>query len=150
MAVCWKKKNFNLLTPSPGLGRGLRACCCIWWFPLIWYVLWTCSEKGEFLIFWPQQRAREGSAGKIFAAMLLHLMIPFNLICNMTMFWPSCILTFWPHPLSPTRGWATGLGSRITFDMFHIYCTSVCIRNFSNIDDVLSYCEFKYFTFDPT
>ena len=29
---------------------------------------------------------RGGSASKIFATMLLYFMIPFNLVCNMTMF----------------------------------------------------------------
>ena len=36
------------------------------------------------------------------------------------------ILTFWSHHLSPPRGSGTCLRSKITFDMFHIYCTSVC------------------------
>ena len=36
------------------------------------------------------------------------------------------ILTFWSHHLSPPRGSGTGLRSKIMFDMFHIYCTSVC------------------------
>ena len=45
------------------------------------------------------------------------------------------IIKFWPlpHPLSPPRGSDPGLRSKITFDMFHIYCTSVCMRNFSKI-----------------
>ena len=43
-----KKLNFDLLTPSPGWGRG-----------------WV-------------------SVGKMFATMLLHFVIPFDLICNMT------------------------------------------------------------------
>ena len=34
------------------------------------------------------------SAGKIFATMLLHLVIPFNLIYNMTMFRKSKVLTY--------------------------------------------------------
>ena len=45
-------------------------------------------------------------------------------ICNMTMFWRSWILSFWPQPLSPLRGSDRGLWSKITFDMFHIYYTS--------------------------
>ena len=50
----------------------------------------------------------------------------------MTVFWKSWILTFWPHPLSPPRGWDTGLRLKIIFDMFlRIYCTSVCMWNFS-------------------
>ena len=39
-----------------------------------------------------------GSADKIFATMLLHFVIPFNLICNMTMFWKRWILTYCPIP----------------------------------------------------
>ena len=38
-----------------------------------------------------------GSVGKIFATILLQFMIPFNLICNITMFWKKWILTYWPH-----------------------------------------------------
>ena len=70
----------------------------------------------------------------------------------MTMFWKSRILTFWSHPLSPCRGSGTGLGSKITFDMFHIYYTSVC--NCYNIDaftipfDVQHYHVLKKFHFD--
>ena len=45
-------------------------------------------------------------------------------ICNMTMFWRSWILSFWPQPLSPLRGSDWGLWSKFTFDMFHIYYTS--------------------------
>ena len=66
-----------------------------------------------------------GSAGKIFATTLLHLWFP--LIWYAT--WPCSkkwILTFWSHHLSPPRGSGTGLRSKINFDMFHIYCTSVC------------------------
>ena len=66
------------------------------WFSLIWYATWPCSEKVDF---WPIDRVRGfgGSAGKIFATMLLHFVIPFNLISNTTMSWKSWILTYWPH-----------------------------------------------------
>ena len=60
---------------------------------------------------------------------MLHVaapVIPFNLICNMTMFWKILPLT--PPPLS-TQGSHTGLRSKVRFDMFLIYCTSVCICN---------------------
>ena len=57
--------------------------------------------------------------------------IPFNLICNMTIFWRSWILSFRPHHLSPPRGSDRCLWSKITFDMFHNYFTSVCMRQFS-------------------
>ena len=35
-----KKLNFDPLTPS--------LCCCISWFPLIWYATLPCSEKVKF------------------------------------------------------------------------------------------------------
>ena len=69
-----------------------------------------------------------GSAGIIFATML-HVAVPvitFNLICNMTMFWKSLILPLTPPPKS-SQGLDTGLRSKVRFDMFLIYCTSVCI-----------------------
>ena len=57
----------------------------------------------------------------------------------------SWILTSWP--LSPPKGWDTGLRSKITFDRFHLYCTSVCMLNFrKNFDNLLSYI----WPFDPT
>ena len=63
------------------------------WFPLIWYATWQCSEKVDF---WPIGRVRGMGPGKIVATMLLHFVIPFNLICNMTMLWKGWILTYWP------------------------------------------------------
>ena len=43
-----------------------------------------------------------------FATMLLHFVIPFNLIFNPTMFWKSWILTYWPHPKGRGGGGAAG------------------------------------------
>ena len=40
-----------------------------------------------------------GAAGKIFAAMLLHFVIPFNLICNMTKKFNFDLLTPSPGPV---------------------------------------------------
>ena len=49
------------------------------------------------LTFWP-----EGSGGGVcWQNICYHVdafVIPFNLICNMTIFWKSWILTCWPHP----------------------------------------------------
>ena len=73
-------------------------------------------------------RVRGGGRGfpaKLFSTMLLHLW--FHLIWYAT--WPcskNWILTDWSHHLSPPRGFGIGFRSKITFDMFHIYCTSVC------------------------
>ena len=69
-----------------------------------------------------------GVAGIIFATML-HVAAPvilFHLICNMTMFCFSLILPLTPPPKS-TQGSDTSLRSKVRFDMFLIYCTSVCI-----------------------
>ena len=83
-----------------------------------------------------------GSAGKIFPIMLLHVW--FLLIWYAT--WPySEEVEFWaldPNHLSPPRGSDRCLWSKITFDMFHNYFTSVCMRQFSkNVDNWLSYCK---------
>ena len=65
-------------------------------------------------------------------------MIPFNLICNMTVYWKRGILTYWPHPLGPSRGWDSGLRSKSTFYMFYIiYCTSVCIWKYWQLTQLL-------------
>ena len=45
--------------------------------------------------------------------------------------WRSWILSSWPHPLSPARGSDRCLWSEITFDMFHNYHISVCMRQLS-------------------
>ena len=141
-------------------------------FPLIWYATWSCSAKVKFdrltlgsggeggggcgqnicyhvtafmiafnficnmtmfwkswiLSFWPPGLGGRGSAGITFAT-ILHVaapVIPFNLICNITMFWKSLILPLTPPPKS-TQGSDTGLRSKVWFDMFLIYCTSVFI-----------------------
>ena len=64
-----KKLNFDLMTSSPGSrGRG-----------------------------WGGGWMRGRSTGKIFATKLLHSWFPLNLICNITLFWKSWVLTFSPH-----------------------------------------------------
>ena len=73
-------------------------------------------------------RVRGETVGIIFATML-HVAAPvirFYLICNNTMFCKSFILPLTPPPKS-TKGSDTGLRSKVRFDMFLIYCTSVCI-----------------------
>ena len=70
----------------------LLLFCCISWSHLIWYATWPCSEKVEFwpidpipMFFWGGGGG--GSAGKICWNHVAAIMIPFNLICNMTLFW---------------------------------------------------------------
>ena len=159
--------------------------------------MWPCSEKVEFWSIEPTTRVRWGNGevvcGQNICYHVAAFVIPFNLICNQTMFWKSWTwpfertprlggsgvsgkilatmwLYFWfhliwyatwlcseklnfdllTHPLS-SQGWDTGLRSKISFDMFHFYCTSVCM-GFSakkmSTDWVIA--KFIYMTFDPT
>ena len=109
---CSEKVEFWNLIPITGSGgeydwaiRGLRAkyllqCCCIERFPIIWYAAQSCS-KSWILTYWPHRQGQgRGSAGKIFAAVLLYIWF-FNLICNMTIFW---IIKFWPTDPIPRVG----------------------------------------------
>ena len=193
-------KNFTwAIDPTRSVCVCVCVCVCVWgggggggslrakyllpgWFPSIWYATWPCSEKVEIWPYDPNPRVRGAIVGVYWqnnCYRVAAFMIPFNLICNMTTFWKTWILTYWPQPhgqgggemgrglrakyllpcccisdslkfdmqhdrvlkklnfdlltppLSPPRGWDTGLRSVITFDMFHIYCTSVCMWNFS-------------------
>ena len=105
----WKSYILTYRPPSPGWGWGLHL-----WLSLIWYATWPWSEKVEF---WPTDSIPRvgGVQGGLWAAsnhvaafvILCNIcyqdaafMIVFNLICNMTMFWKSWILT---NPQG--RGW---------------------------------------------
>ena len=148
------------MTYDPTLGvEGVctdRKCGCMLLhssFPLIGYATWPCSEKKfNFNILTPPSRV--GGRGVYGPNICYHVaacVIPFNLICNMTTFWKSWILASAPHPnASPPRRPDPDLRTKVSFDMFHIYCSSVCMRQFSkNIDNWLSFAKFKYLTFDP-
>ena len=71
-------------------------------FPLIWYATCLRLKKLNFDLLTPFPRVYgEGQRAKcllLCCCILLHFVIPFNLICNMTIFWKMCILTFWPNP----------------------------------------------------
>ena len=152
-----------------------------------WYATWLVTFR---ICFWPlnpHKRVECVCKDRICACMLLAFMIPFNLLCNMTMFWKTWIMTFWPNPqgrgggrgslgakhllsccciwyatwpyfekswilasvpsLSPARGSDPGLQTKIPFGMFHIYCSSVCMKNFSKsmTTDLLRYLNFDLF-----
>ena len=69
------------------------------WFPLIWYATWPCFEKLKFdLLTQSLGLWARGVCGKNICYNVAAFMIPFNLICKMTIFWKSWILTYWPHP----------------------------------------------------
>ena len=97
-------------------------------FLLIWYAIWPCSEK---LKFGPPPRVSGGggggggSAGKIFATMLLHASFPLNLICNISIFWKSWILT----PIPRVRGGGGGGGGRVCGQNI-CYHVAACVISF--------------------
>ena len=111
MTMFWKKLNFDLWTLSRRGGGGedlltprargdVGVCGQIFatmllhsWFPLIWYATWPCSEIVEFWPFDPRVRGMGGGGG-----LQQNFVIPFNVICNMTMFWKNNILPTDPIP----------------------------------------------------
>ena len=48
-------------------------------------------------------------------------------------------LNFGLRPTSPPRDIDPGLQTKIPFDMFHIYCSSVCVQNFGKILTILGH-----------
>ena len=102
-------------------------------FSLIWYATWLLSKK-IFDLFTPSPGSRVWLQHNI-CYHVAACIIPFNLICNMPIFWKSSILAPVPPPKS-NQGADPGLQTKITFDMFHFYCTSACMQNFGeNIDN---------------
>ena len=62
------------------------------WYPLIWYVYMTMSEKGDFWPLDPNDRMEGGVCGQNICCHVSAYVIPFNLICNIAMVWKSWIL----------------------------------------------------------
>ena len=86
---CSEKLNFDILTPRVrGWGGGgvcVLPCCYISWSHLIRYATWPCSEKVEFWLgSWGKG---EGACGQNICYHIAAFLIPFNFICNMTIFW---------------------------------------------------------------
>ena len=135
------KKLILTFWPQPqgwvGVGGGRQAkyvCYHVSAFVILFNLVCnlTMFWKSWILTFDPRVRGWQW-AGLPWQNICYHVaafIFPFNVICNMVMFRKSWILTFWPHPLSPPRGSGTGLWSKIAFDLFLIYCNSVCMRNF--------------------
>ena len=128
-----------------------RRCACMVLsapFPLIWYAAWLLLEKMLDLLI-----PSLGSRVRQHASICYHVAacaIPFTFICNMALFCKKFNFGHLHCPLSLPRGRDPGFWTQILFDMFQIYCTSVCKRNFSiNIDNLLSYCKIKTFDLWP-
>ena len=136
-----KKLNFDLLTPSPGSrvsgGKIFATMLLHLWFSLILISNMTMYwKKLIFYLLIPSTgsgcRCVCGgggwSAGKIFATTLLHSRFSLILICNMTMFWKSWILIFWPHPQG--RGEGVGISGQIfTTLLLHLLFSFKLILN---------------------
>ena len=84
------------------------------WFPLIWYAKWPCSDKVEF---WPQPQDQGGGVQAEYWLPCCCIHDSFNLIWNMTIFWKSWILTFWPHSLG---SWERGTVGKL-FDIMLLH-----------------------------
>ena len=100
------------MTPTRGSGRWwwgsvvekyLLQCCFISWF--LWFDLQHghVLKKFNFDLLTPS-KGKRGIRWQIFATMLLHLVIPFSLICNMTMLWKSYFDLFTQSPGSGGGG----------------------------------------------
>ena len=102
-----KRLNFELMTPFQVTWRGgeelrskLFATMLLHsWFSFIWNATWPCSEKVEFWTADPIHITRVVGGGVVCGQNSCYHVAAFsNFIFNMTMFWKSWILIYWPHP----------------------------------------------------
>ena len=131
---CSEKVVFGLFDPlgwRRGGGGGGRGRDCVQ--NICYYVaafVFPFDLIYNMTIFWKSLTLGIISI-KIFVTMLLHTWFPLFWYST----WPCSekvkfdLLTP-PPTLSPPRGLGLGLWSKIMFDMFHIYCTSICMWNF--------------------
>ena len=108
---------------------------------LIWYATWLLSEK---YIVWPFDPTPwvEGVCGQNICYHVAAVVVIFNLICNMTIFWKSLILASAPPPKSTqgARNWAFKLKSHLIC-FISIAALPACKISAKNINNYLSYCE---------
>ena len=108
--VCWQHIGYH----AAAFGNSL----------LLLYATWPCSEKVKFWTNNLIPSVREASVGKKFATMLLHLVIHFNLIRKMTMFWK-----IWPIDPIPRYGVGAGgggaAGKVFTSMLLHLWCSLI-------------------------
>ena len=118
----WHK--FWHLNPSVGRGSLLAKyflpCCCICDSSLIWYATGPCSEQVEFWPLDPKGWVGGGVCRQNICYHFAALVIYLNLICNMFMFWKSCILTLRP-PVLAGGGGGGGLLAK-----YSLLCCCMC------------------------
>ena len=109
---------------------------------LIWYATWLLSEKDIVWPFDPTPWVEGVSVGKNICYHVAASVVSFNLICNMTIFWKSLILTSAPPPKSTqqARTQAFKLKSRLIC-FISIAALPVCKISAKHINNCLSYCE---------
>ena len=74
----------------------------------------------------------EGVCGKNICYHVRAFVIPYNLICDMTMFWKSWIMTFWPHPIWSGAG--LGLGGSVDLIYYHHVAAFVVPLNLKKLN----------------
>ena len=147
-------KELNFDTTPPGSEEGTASkifapTCCI--CDSILFDMQYVSEKKwiwpfatmliyNMTMFWKIWHliSPPGSGGVCVQTICYHFaawIIPLHLTCNMTIFWKSLIMSFWSNPY---------VRSEITFDMFHVYSTSVYMRNFCKCIDNWDIAKFKF------
>ena len=105
---------------------------------LIWYATWLLSEKD---IVWPHPLGRGCVCGKNICYVAASS-ISFNLICNMTIFWKSLILTSAPPPKSTQQPRTQAFKLKFLLICFiSIAALPVCKISAKNIHNCLSYCK---------
>ena len=119
------------------------------WFSLILYVTWPCSEKVNFDLLTPSTGSGVyGGGGGGGGGLRAKYLLPRCCNCDSHKFDRQYdrvlkklnfdLLT----PPSKSRGYRHTTCTKITFDMYRIFCTSVWMQNFrKNIDNLLSYSE---------
>ena len=109
---------------------------------LIWYATWLLTEKRYSLTFWPHPLGRGCVCGQNICYHVAASVVSLNLICNMTIFWKSLILTSAPRSKSTqqARTQAFKLKSRLIC-FISIAALPVCKLSAKNINNCLSYCE---------
>ena len=164
-AVFWHSKSYSdirnraeyrILTLKSYFYMWNRAEYIIFWHSKFYFVIRTAAEyriltfKILFwhsklgrsrittfkILFWNSKICRQNIPYYVAACV-----IPFNLICNMTIFWRSWILSFRPHHLSPPRGPA---GKIFPIMLLHVWFLLIWYATWPYSEEV------EFWALDPT
>ena len=114
MTMFWKSWVLTLWPKPQGQRVGwvgvlgakyLVPCCCIEWFPLIWYAKWPCSEKVEFWPIDPIPRVGVRGWVEVCGQNICYHFAAFLILFNLILTWPySEKVEFWPFDPIPRVG----------------------------------------------